>query len=347
MLRAGIVGAGDIAFTHHLPAYAKHDEVIIDAICDPDSKRRQAATSEYAVDHEFSCYKDMFDTRDIDLVSICTPPDSHREIAVSAADYGVSFLCEKPASITIADARAMITAAEEADVVAAGGYTLQFSPTFKRSIDQISNHVLGEIKHVSVYYYIKKGATDGWRIDPQRSGGGVMMDLFPHILSYLHRITDGELSVSSATSSRFSAPNIEAEVSLEGSLGEVPFRVKTGYRSNGGPKRFFIQGTDGTCEVTPRYETLDVSGNPIQYSRSGLPEFHLGSYTGGTKFTPLISRYSTYSEKGQGISRVLAFVDAVLGCSPNRAPLSEAVEILSIIKEVYNIIGVESPLTQE
>jgi predicted dehydrogenase len=133
MLEAGIVGAGDVAAGSHAPAYRQHPDVSLVSVCDIDDNKRSDFSKEYDIPREFSRAKKMFQSLDLDIVSICTPPHIHRDMVIDAAEAGIGIYCEKPIATTLEEARQMLSVINEASVPAAGGYALQFKSTFERA----------------------------------------------------------------------------------------------------------------------------------------------------------------------------------------------------------------------
>ena len=115
-LRVGIIGAGDVARTCHLPAWQKVPEARIVALADPADEALSSAAS--LVDGELRVandYRHLLDDRDIDIVDICTPSALHAEVTVAALASGKHVLCEKPLATTLPDARAVLAACRRSD----------------------------------------------------------------------------------------------------------------------------------------------------------------------------------------------------------------------------------------
>ena len=112
----GIIGTGSIAGAH-LRAYARYPELCrVVAVADIDRQRAQkfAAGAGDSV-AAYGDYKELLRRDDIDAVSICTPPFAHAEIAVAALNAGKHVLVEKPMAASLAEADAMLAAAEQND----------------------------------------------------------------------------------------------------------------------------------------------------------------------------------------------------------------------------------------
>src|SRR3954452_1776048 len=106
-LRGGIVGAGAWAVAAHIPAFQACAGVEIIAICDTDSNRAGEAAEGAGIKGVHASVEAMLGSERLDLVSIATPPASHKSAASVCLAAGVHVLCEKPLGYTVAEARAM------------------------------------------------------------------------------------------------------------------------------------------------------------------------------------------------------------------------------------------------
>lgn len=105
--RIGLIGCGGIA-REHMRVYnaLKHARVV--AVCDLVPERAKAFATKYKVANSYSDYADLLETRDMDLVDICTPVSRHLSIACDAARLGKNVLVEKPMARTSSDCLRMI-----------------------------------------------------------------------------------------------------------------------------------------------------------------------------------------------------------------------------------------------
>ncbi|WP_246988380.1 Gfo/Idh/MocA family protein [Halorientalis marina] len=348
MLKAGIVGAGAVANGTHAPAYTEIPNVSLEAIAELDDERREQFGRKFNVKQRYADAEQMFESADLDLVSICTPPHMHEELVIAAADAGLAILCEKPIATTVEAAENMLDAIEEAQVDAAGGYSLPYYKPFERAKKQIENNIIGSIRRIDVSYYTLNEAVKSWRMDPTKAGGGVLMDLGPHVLSGFLQLRRDEITIDSAEVHRFAAHNVESDVTLEGHLGEIPFTIKTGYRTKGGPTRIHFFGTDGQVQMTRSEVILDAHKFNLQYAQSGLPKisFALAERTVGPDPVPALEWFSQY-DGDDSFKRVQSFVETVAESEPNRVPFADSVEILSAIKTAYMELGIDTPITQQ
>ncbi|HSJ15617.1 MAG TPA: Gfo/Idh/MocA family oxidoreductase [Longimicrobiales bacterium] len=134
---------------------------------------------------------------DIDLVDICTPGDSHAEIAIAAVAAGKAVLCEKPLANSVADAEAMLAAAERARVVNMVCHNYRRAPAVLLAERLIAAGRIGTIHHFRGTY-LQDWLLDPafplvWRLDRARAGSGALGDLGAHVIDLAHFLV-GEIA---------------------------------------------------------------------------------------------------------------------------------------------------------
>jgi predicted dehydrogenase len=101
-LRVGVVGLGVGA--HHVAAFTALPELYeMVAVADLDADRRAKTAAEHGVPHAVSDLDAMLALPGLDLVSICTPPDSHAALIERGLAAGLHVVCEKPLVGSLAD----------------------------------------------------------------------------------------------------------------------------------------------------------------------------------------------------------------------------------------------------
>lgn len=132
------------------------------AVCDVDSTRRlhhqkmvddfytAKAGKEVKGCAEYKDFRELLARKDIDAVVIATPDHWHAYIAIAACDAGKDIYCEKPLSLTVRQARAMVNAARKNDRVFQTGSMQRSSSEFRKACELVRNGRLGKIKQVIV-----------------------------------------------------------------------------------------------------------------------------------------------------------------------------------------------------
>ncbi|TRW45390.1 Gfo/Idh/MocA family protein [Georgenia yuyongxinii] len=133
---------------------------------------------------------------DVDLVDICTPGDTHAEIATAALAAGKHVLVEKPMANTLAEAETMAAAARAAAAQGAlsmVGFSYRRVPALALARDLVAEGRIGEVRQVRAQYLqdwlADPDAPLSWRLDKARAGSGALGDIGAHIVDLTHFIT--------------------------------------------------------------------------------------------------------------------------------------------------------------
>ncbi len=154
-ITVGCIGVGGQG-TNNMRAFMGRKEVQLVAVCDPDANRRSRArhlVNENYGNKDCAAYNDFRELvarEDIDVVSITTPPHWHAIPAIEAAKSGKDVFCEKPLSLTIAEARAMAGVVRRYGRVFQTGSQQRSSWNFRFGCELVRNRYIGELKTVTV-----------------------------------------------------------------------------------------------------------------------------------------------------------------------------------------------------
>ncbi|WP_369130852.1 Gfo/Idh/MocA family protein [Modestobacter roseus] len=150
-------------------------------------------------------WRRLLERDDVDLVDICTPGDTHAEMAIAALEAGKHVLCEKPLANTVAEAEAMAAAAERAaasGVRAMVGFTYRRVPAIAFARQLVADGRLGEIRHVRAQYLqdwiADPAAPMSWRLQKEKAGSGALGDIGAHVVDLTQFITGQLLTGVSA-----------------------------------------------------------------------------------------------------------------------------------------------------
>ncbi|MFC6006332.1 Gfo/Idh/MocA family protein [Angustibacter luteus] len=149
-------------------------------------------------------WKELLVRDDVQLVDVCTPGDTHAEISIAALEAGKHVLCEKPLANSVAEAEAMVAAAESAaaqGVRSMVGFTYRRVPAIALARRLVQQGRLGTIRHVRAQYlqdWLADPASPlTWRLQRERAGSGALGDIGAHIVDLVQHITG--LTVGSVT----------------------------------------------------------------------------------------------------------------------------------------------------
>ena len=215
-LNVGMVGYAFMGRTHSVgwrtaPRFFELPVRIgMTAICGRSAERTAAAAAEMGWDGIETDWRALIERDDIDLVDICTPGDSHAEIAIAALRAGKHVLCEKPLANTVAEAEAMAQAAREAadrGVFAMVGFTNRRVPAIAVARQLIAEGRLGTIRQVRAAYQqdwiADPSAPLAWRLQKDKAGSGALGDIGAHILDLSQFLLGDRVVAASGTLETF------------------------------------------------------------------------------------------------------------------------------------------------
>ena len=148
--RLGLIGAGTIAFSAHLPAIRRlREQVELVAVADVREDNAQRAAREFGSDGctAYADYRDLLARGDLDMVTICTPEFLHAEQTEAAAAAGLHVLCEKPMAATVDEADRMLRACADAGVLLMVGHSRRFTPRYQAIRRAIDAGRIGEVRY--------------------------------------------------------------------------------------------------------------------------------------------------------------------------------------------------------
>ncbi|MEU8124104.1 Gfo/Idh/MocA family oxidoreductase [Spirillospora sp. NPDC049024] len=183
---------------------------VMTALAGRSAERARAAADALGWASVETDWKELLRRDDVQLVDICTPGDSHAEIAVAALDAGKHVLCEKPLANSVAEAEAMAAAAERArgrGVRSMVGFNYRRVPAVTLARRLVDEGRIGAVRHVRAQYLqdwlADPQAPFTWRMDRDRAGTGALGDIGAHIIDTAQFITGQSLVGVSAVMDTF------------------------------------------------------------------------------------------------------------------------------------------------
>jgi predicted dehydrogenase len=157
----GVIGTGTQG-RGLMQGFLNHSDCQVVAVCDVDTTRREHHRKMVEVHYsikqdtdfkgcaEYKEFSELVARSDIDAVVIAVPDHWHAYIAIAACNAGKDVYCEKPLSLTIREARAMVNATRKNNRVFQTGSMQRSSSEFRKACELVRNGRLGKIKQVIV-----------------------------------------------------------------------------------------------------------------------------------------------------------------------------------------------------
>lgn len=137
-MRVAVVGCG-FQGRLHLESLERIDGVSIIAVCDTDAARLDEVGEAFGIRHRYIDYRSLLSRHELDLLTICTMPNTHERIALDAFSAGANVFCEKPLALNAEEGRAMLRAAAQAERLFSVGFNMRFmgsAQAVKRLMDE-------------------------------------------------------------------------------------------------------------------------------------------------------------------------------------------------------------------
>jgi predicted dehydrogenase len=179
-------------------------------LCGRNAEAAQRAAERLGWRSTETDWKQLLSRDDVGLVDICSPGDTHADIAIAALDAGKHVLCEKPLANTVEEARAMAAAAERAaarGVRSMVGFSYRRVPALVLARRLVAEGRLGQVRHVRAAY-LQDWIVDPefplvWRLRRETAGSGALGDIGAHIVDMAQYLTGDVLTGVSALTETF------------------------------------------------------------------------------------------------------------------------------------------------
>lgn len=208
-IRIGLIGYGGIGRAH-AAAYRtipfhyglRADSIEIAGVATTRLETAKRAAAEIGCAFFTDDYRELVARADVDAVDICSPNNSHHEIALAAASAGKHIYCEKPLAMNVAEAASMAAAVRAARVKGQVTFNFRFFPAVARARQLVDAGFLGRIFSFRGRYhrasYIDSQKPMSWRLRREVTGGGALFDLGSHIIDLLYYVL-GEFDAVNGT----------------------------------------------------------------------------------------------------------------------------------------------------
>jgi predicted dehydrogenase len=195
-LNVGMIGYGFMGKAHS-NAYCQVNHFfdlpykpVLKAICARSADKAKPFAEQWGYESLETDWRKLIQRKDIDVIDICTPNNTHAEIAIAAAQAGKMILCEKPLAMNGPEGLKMVEAVEKAGVANMVWYNYRRVPAVTLAKQLIDDGKLGRIFHYRAKFLqdwtinpeLPQGGAALWRLDVAAAGSGVTGDLLAHCI---------------------------------------------------------------------------------------------------------------------------------------------------------------------
>ena len=271
--RIGVIGAGAIAQTAHLPVLSKMRGAELVAIVDNDRVKARALADRFEVPNAFTDIEDLLESVEIDAVVVTTPNHLHEPHILRALAARVHVLCERPLALTSRGVERILAAATRAGrhVMVANNHR------FRSDVQALDSFLrggeLGRVVGIRAGAYLMK-RTEGWRHRRAEAGGGVFLEQGLPLLDLALWLADfpDPVRVSAHMDRGKGASSVEDTmlVHLECEGGRnFAFDVSWAYVGEEERWWFEVLASRGSARLAPLRVVKELNGKPTNVSPTG------------------------------------------------------------------------------
>jgi predicted dehydrogenase len=330
-VRVGIVGCGFIANLHINAWRGVGAEVV--AVCDVIEDKAKEFALRHSVQRYFKSVEEMLDEVELDALSVCTPPQAHKQVALEAIERGISVFVEKPLVTSYSDAVDVIERARSRNVKLGVTANYLFTPTMIKARDLVRKGSVGDLKRVDVIVYVPEdvilSAEGGWL---ESLPGGAFGEVLPHPI-YLLQSLVGRLELLSVSSAKISKSGWQRYDELHALLrGEKGLgRVVISYNAKHFDIYVIAEGSSGFVLVNPLGKVVAELSPSWRYWRNLLSFRHYATLW----LDYLLGRVPRDSFR----ENVRAFKEHVQGRSPYAFDYDDLLNQVKVYEEILNSLG--------
>ena len=231
-LNVGLIGYGFMgrahsnAFRQANKFFPLEHQVVLKACCARNEEKIKAFAANWGYESYETDWRKLIARKDIDVIDIGSPNNTHKEIALEAAKAGKMVLCEKPLAMNTAEAEEMTAAIEKAGVPNMVWFNYRRVPAISLAKQLVDEGRVGKTFHYRACYLqdwtiaedVPQGGATLWRLDVDVAGSGVTGDLLAHSIDTAMWLNGPIVEVSAATET-FVKERMHAETGKMQSVG--------------------------------------------------------------------------------------------------------------------------------
>ena len=256
-LRIGIVGAGRVTRTLHLPALQAVSGAHVVALADPDQEALSRVSKQFGVTRAVADYRTLLEDPSVEAIAVCVPAQFHVEIALAALHAGKHVFVEKPLALTLEECDRLIEAAAGGPLQVMLGFNTRWHRLARQARALFRQGTFGPLETVRSVLTSCHRDLPEWR-KRRVSGGGVLLEMAMHHFDLWRYILGREVEEISAHTRSGTWEDESATVTARLSCGALVSAAFAQCTSQ--DNRIEIYGRTGTMSVSfYRFDGLETS----------------------------------------------------------------------------------------
>ena len=273
-LKVGIVGCGVIASHTHIPIFKTKSTVIVEAVCDRNENLARETASKLGIPKAYFDLSQMLSNEKLDIIDICTPPQTHASLAIEAMNRGCHVFMEKPMALKTSDCDQMISVSRKRGVNLCVFHNVLFDPPFLKAKKLLADGAIGDFIGMRILMSDPREEMimqkNHWI---HKLPGGLIGETGPHAaymsLAFLKKVKNADIYAKNFLIHPW-APFDEFRIELEGEKAMSSITIS--YTSNRRNLYIDILGTDGVLYLDIQSQLLTHHGRketvrPMAFAR--------------------------------------------------------------------------------
>ena len=226
-IKVGVVGSGHIVTHRHIPVLKKLKNAEVVAICDIRESSAKSVANRYGIKQYYTNLSGMLKEK-LDVVDICTPPQTHASLIFEVIKAGCHVLVEKPLAMSVNDVDDILKLSEEKNVKICVVHQNLFNPVVQKAIHLVNTGYVGDLISVDVSTFIRR---DNYMCLNSKHWchtlpGGIFFEILPHPVYLLQVFLKGieptnTFSVRLGNFSWMIADELKVLVKAENGVGSI------------------------------------------------------------------------------------------------------------------------------
>jgi len=292
-LRVGLVGCGPVTQEAHIPQLVKIRNVEIVATCDKDEELAKTVAKRLDINKYYADSSQLLNNEQLDVIDICTPPNTHTTLCIQAMEAGCHVLVEKPLALTVKEADEMVSAAKRNQVKLCVAHNNLFEPMAMKAESIISQGGIGDLTGIDIECSVAKDKPEMVNKDHwyHRLPGGAFGEVLPHPI-YLAMAFLGRLEPVAVSARK---------------LGSYDWVVAD-------ELRVILEGENGTATITSSCNSLRETKALVFFGTKmnlliDIPNSILFTYSGSDLSRPILEDLRrAFQQASNGVRRSLTWI---------------------------------------
>ena len=329
-LNWGVLGTALIAKAHVIPALLNADRCDLLGIASRAQQAAREVAGAFGIPRSYPTYDAMLADPDIDCVYIPLPNHLHAEWIMRAADAGKHVLCEKPLTLTSAEAETVARHCSERGVLVMEAFMYRFHPAWQAVRQVIANGSIGRITDVAVWFSFRSTRPTDYRHDAG-SGGGALYDVGCYAVD-VSRLLLGDEPQNVLAVARVD-PEINVDMTFTAILDYGDATASFTCSMEQEPQHsVMIHGEEGWISIA----------DPFNCPPEIETEITIGSGGHDHPYATQIERATAVAANQYGL-QATALTDAILAGESAPVPIEGSIANMRLIERLFAAAGMEMP----